>query len=116
MSLLDILCGALGTFCFLMLVLFPYYSTNKNTAKAPEVPPGVDPKTYEQAMARIKELEETLQKFQNYSKQLEGQVNQAQARVKELEDQLSKSSTKMQQMEFRNPFIASMFAFYASDG
>jgi len=26
MSLLDILCGALGTFCFLMLTLLPYYS------------------------------------------------------------------------------------------
>jgi len=28
MSLLDILCGALGTFCFLMLTLLPYYSPN----------------------------------------------------------------------------------------
>jgi hypothetical protein len=26
MSLLDILCGALGAFCFLMLALFPYYA------------------------------------------------------------------------------------------
>ncbi|MDB6148519.1 MAG: hypothetical protein JWO45_2183, partial [Spartobacteria bacterium] len=25
MSLLDILCGALGAFCFMMLVLLPYY-------------------------------------------------------------------------------------------
>ena len=25
MSLLDILCGALGAFCFMMLVLFPYW-------------------------------------------------------------------------------------------
>jgi hypothetical protein len=26
MSLLDVLCGALGAFCFLMLALFPYYA------------------------------------------------------------------------------------------
>ena len=25
MSLLDILCGALGAFCFMMIVLLPYY-------------------------------------------------------------------------------------------
>jgi hypothetical protein len=25
MSLIDILCGALGAFCFMMLVLLPYY-------------------------------------------------------------------------------------------
>lgn len=31
MSLLDILCGALGAFCFLMLVLFPSY---ENKVKA----------------------------------------------------------------------------------
>jgi hypothetical protein len=108
MSLLDILCGALGTFCFLMLVLFPYYSTNKSTAKAPEVPPGVDPKTYEQAMARIKELEEALQKFQSYSKQLEGQVNQLQAQVQQLEQKLAKASERVDQMEYRNPFLATM--------
>lgn len=30
MSLLDIMCGALGTFCFMMLVLFPYYTRAKN--------------------------------------------------------------------------------------
>ena len=46
MSLLDVLCGALGTFCFMMLVLFPFYSQDKGTAKAPDVPPGIDPKTY----------------------------------------------------------------------
>lgn len=29
MSLLDILCGALGAFCFMMLTLFPYYTRAK---------------------------------------------------------------------------------------
>jgi hypothetical protein len=107
MSLLDILCGALGTFCFLTLVLFPYYRPNKNV-KAPEVPPGVDPKSYDQAMARIRELEETVRKFQNYSKQLEGQVSQAQAQAKELQERLSKASEKTSQLAYRNPFIMFM--------
>jgi hypothetical protein len=30
MSLLDILCGALGAFCFMMLTLFPYYTRAKS--------------------------------------------------------------------------------------
>jgi hypothetical protein len=35
MSLLDVLCGALGAFCFLMLALFPYYAKG-SAAKTPE--------------------------------------------------------------------------------
>jgi methionine salvage enolase-phosphatase E1 len=31
MSLLDILCGALGAFCFMMLVLFPYYKPGRGS-------------------------------------------------------------------------------------
>ena len=34
MSLLDILCGALGAFCFLALTLFPYYGANKSSGGA----------------------------------------------------------------------------------
>ncbi|GAB4409901.1 MAG: hypothetical protein OHK0021_19640 [Bryobacter sp.] len=32
MSLLDILCGALGAFCFLTLTLFPYYGKKESEA------------------------------------------------------------------------------------
>ena len=34
MSLLDILCGALGAFCFLMLALFPYYNSGSGDAES----------------------------------------------------------------------------------
>jgi hypothetical protein len=57
MSLLDILCGALGAFCFMMLVLFPYY---KPKAQMSDVP-GVDPKTYEEALKQIRDLKALLQ-------------------------------------------------------
>jgi transposase-like protein len=106
MSLLDILCGALGTFCFLMLVLFPFYSQDKGEAKAPEVPKQqIDPKTYEQAMARLRQLEETLKQFQEYAAQLEAklkqmtaQTNQAQAEAQELRQQNA-------QLRMRNPIL-----------
>ena len=37
MSLLDILCGALGAFCFLTLTLFPYYGTEKATEEKKQI-------------------------------------------------------------------------------
>ena len=43
MSLLDILCGALGAFCFMMLVLFPYYKPQaqmSDVAGGMNLPPG----------------------------------------------------------------------------
>lgn len=101
MSLLDILSGALGAFCFLMLVLFPYYTPDKSKGKAPEAPPGVDPKTYEEAMARVRQMEATLKKFQDYGAQLE-------ARIKELEARAQKASKKAEQLEYRNPFLVFM--------
>src|SRR5258708_27756825 len=106
MSLLDVLCGALGAFCFLMLVLLPYYDPNPAKSKAPEVPPGVDPKTYEEAMARIKELDEALKKFQKYAQELEEQNKQLEARNKQLENQLKDSKEASGQFEMRNPVIA----------
>lgn len=106
MSLLDILCGALGTFCFLMLVLFPYYNQDKGRSKAPDVPPGVDPKTYEEAMRRIKQLEETLKKFQEYAQQMEAQVSQVTAQNRQLQAEAKDLRQKNQQLESRNPILA----------
>jgi len=115
MSLLDILCGALGTFAFMMIMLFPYYSIGKNAAKqAPEVPPGVDPQTFEEAKARIQQLEDTLKKFQDYSKDLENQVTQLRAQNKQLQDQAKSNSSSMDQMQMRNPFVSQLF--FLADG
>jgi hypothetical protein len=112
MSLLDILCGALGTFAFMMIVLFPYYSVGKNAvSKAPDVPPGVDPKTFEEAKARIQQLEDTVKKFQDYAKELEGLVNQLKAQNKQLQDEAKATGSSMNQMQMRNPFVAQLFFF-----
>src|SRR5437660_7233447 len=101
MSLLDILCGALGTFCFMMIVLFPYYSTKPKNA--PEVHKDmVDPKTLHQAIDQIKQLKESLQKMQDYAKNLEVQIAQ-------LKKDAGKTNDRMGFLEMRNPFLASMF-------
>ena len=102
MSLLDILCGALGTFCFMMIVLFPYYSTKPS--KAPDVPKDlVDPKTLQDALNQIQQLKDSLAKMQGYSKQLEGQIEQQ-------KQEANKTNDHVGNLEMRNPFI-SMMAF-----
>jgi hypothetical protein len=115
MSLLDILCGALGTFCFLMLVLFPFYSQDKGTSKAPEVPPGIDPKNYDQAMARIKELEETLKKFQDYAAQLEAKMKQMSAQSNQTQAEAKDLRQQNANLRMRNPILV-LASFNTQDG
>ena len=106
MSLLDVLCGALGAFCFLMLVLFPFYSQDKGSAKAPDVPAGVDPKNFEEAQARIKELEEVLKKFQDFAGQAEAQQKRAEAENRQLQSDLKTAQDRNDQLEMRKPLLA----------
>jgi hypothetical protein len=105
MSLLDVLCGALGAFCFLMLVLFPFYSQDKGSAKAPDVPAGVDPKTFEEAQARIKELKEVLKKFQSYAGQADAQQKRAEAENRQLQGDLKTAQERNDQLEMRKPLL-----------
>src|SRR5437660_6217198 len=111
MSLLDILCGALGAFCFMMIVLLPYYSSKPT--KAPDVPKDmVDPQTLQQALDQIKQLKEALRKMQDYAMGLEGQVNQKQQQIMQQQQQiedLKKKASKQDEytslLEFRRPFL-----------
>jgi Skp family chaperone for outer membrane proteins len=106
MSLLDVLCGALGAFCFLMLVLFPFYSQDKGSAKAPDVPAGVDPKTFEEAKARIKELEDVLKKFQDYASKAGAQSKRLEAENRQLQQDLKTAQDRNDQLEMRKPLLA----------
>jgi hypothetical protein len=108
MSLLDILCGALGAFCFMMLVLFPFYTQDKGKPSRPDIPEGIDPKTFEEAKARIRELEDTLKKYKDYGEKLEAENKRLQAENRQLKQQNQEASKKMDQLEYRNPFIAMM--------
>ena len=106
MSLLDILCGAMGAFCFMMLALFPYWS-----------PTGVGAKDAaaksEQMQRELEELKEQLrrsggaaaadalerlEKLQKQIQQLEGENNRLR---KDLEDEKKYSS----RMEMRNATV-----------
>src|SRR5437016_12130899 len=86
MSLLDILSGALGAFCFMMLVLFPYY---KPMAQQEQGQKGVDPKTYEEAMARVRDLEQRLQSCR--------------AELSNCQDQAKRDGDTVTRLGMRNP-------------
>jgi hypothetical protein len=63
MSLLDILCGALGAFCFMMLSLFPDHAKVKELQarlQAAEKNTPSDPRSPQQAQQRIQQLQKDL--------------------------------------------------------
>src|ERR1051325_4235850 len=93
MSLLDILCGALGTFCFLMLVLFPFYKPNQSSSVQHPEEKGVDPKTYSEAMAR--------------SRDLEAKLNSCRAQAQDCRDHQQKAEKQVRSLEMRSPLIIS---------
>ncbi|MCC7234736.1 MAG: hypothetical protein IT163_05500 [Bryobacterales bacterium] len=106
MSLLDILCGAMGAFCFMMLALFPYWSPSGVGAKESLAMS----EQMQQEIERLKrELKETggpgsagaverLEKLQGQMQQMEGQNNRLRA-------ELDEEKKKVRDLEVRNPVI-----------
>src|SRR3981081_391326 len=84
MSLLDILCGALGAFCFMMLVLLPYYKPPGSAADLRKQEAQTDDllkqleKLREAAKdsALAQQMADLVRQLQDQIKQLQGQVNQ----------------------------------------
>ncbi len=76
MSLLDILCGAMGAFAFLFILVLPDYHPGANL----DTKDMVDPQTYEEAMERIRQLEEELKSQQGKSADQEKQIRRLQLR------------------------------------
>ena len=118
MSLLDILCGALGAFCFMMLVLLPYYK-----------PPGTATDLHKQEVetqdllrqleqlrenakdaALAQQMAEAMRKLEEQFKQMQGQLNQltaANERLKaENQDLTARNQKQSAQLDMRHPFLA----------
>src|SRR5207237_77329 len=84
MSLLDILCGALGAFCFMMLVLLPYYRPPSNTPNLRKEQADTDEllRQLEQLKAAAgnpeleKQMRDLIEKLKQQIHQLQGEVNQ----------------------------------------
>jgi TolA-binding protein len=120
MSLLDILCGALGAFCFMMLVLLPYYRPAMGSAGLQQEQANTDEllKKLEQLRNQTKdsaladELNDLVDKLQKQIKELQGQVNQYSSENQRLDDenkQLTDTNKKQSdKLAMRNPFVVMM--------
>ncbi len=118
MSLLDVLCGALGAFCFLMLALFPYYT--KAGGSAAGNPEDTNRQKQELDKARA-DLQKALEQMSHMSQgqpvdvqQLMQQIEaarqreqQALQRLQQNEQGLNQTRGQMQQLERQFQQLAS---------
>lgn len=118
MSLIDILCGALGAFCFMMLVLLPYYKAPgkasdlyKQQAQTQDLLKEAGKFTgAETNPAQVQQMAEMLRRLEEQIKQLQGQVNQFAAQNQQLQT-ANENLTKQNQEQAktinqRRPFLA----------
>jgi hypothetical protein len=114
MSLLDILCGALGAFCFMMLVALPYYVVGSpdraQTQKATEDLLKDVEKLRERMSdpAQAEELRKLIDNLEAQIKQLQGQVNQyaydKEQLQKQNDDLNAKNESQDKLLKQRKPF------------
>lgn len=98
MSLLDILCGALGAFCFMMLVLMPYYKPPKEQMDIQKKQREVEEELKKLAEMKDKisdaemarDLEDLVKKLQDQIKELQGRLNQALAENQQLKEDMER--------------------------
>ena len=117
MSLLDILCGALGAFCFMMLSLLPYYRPpGKNINISQEQKELLDEVQKIKDLAErlkntsraedltelVKQLKEMIAKLENEIKQLQGQVNALYAENEDLKKRIAQLEPENRQLRARN--------------
>ena len=120
MSLLDILCGALGAFCFMMLVLLPYYKPpgketdlHNQEVKTQELLNELEKlRASAQDSAMAQQMTQLAQTLQVQVKQMQGQLNQLTAENQQLENQnqslAAKNDHQARQLEMRQPFLVTV--------
>ena len=117
MSLLDILCGALGAFCFMMLVALPYY---KPPGSAPELKKAQeetarlmhdleqmkeqmrDPKSAEDMSALLERLKAQVQALQGQVNILTAEKEELQRRADQLTAEKQQLATEKQALQAKN--------------
>ncbi len=106
MSLLDILCGALGAFCFMMLVALPYYippGKSRDLRKSQEETEKLmhdleQMKTQMRDQKSVEEMEALMRRLEAQVKALQGQLNILTAQNEELQKQVEKLTAEKAQL------------------
>src|SRR5690242_3331541 len=117
MSLLDILCGALGAFCFMMLVVLPYYKPagsaidlQREEAQTESLLIQINKLRQAGSVSIVTaQMDDALRKLEEQIRRLEGQVNQLSSENQQLkttnDDLTQKNQKQTQQLNARNPFF-----------
>jgi hypothetical protein len=105
MSLLDILCGALGAFCFMMLVALPYYvvgkvDREKSRQRTEELLKDID-KLRERMSdpAQAEDLRKLVEELEAQIKQLQGELNQVTYENEELKKENARLQEELKELE-----------------
>ena len=104
MSLLDILCGALGAFCFMMLVALPYYKPSGNVQQARE-----DREKTDQLLRDIEKLKDQLNN-PGAAEDLESLLRQLQAQIQSLQGQVNQLTAENEHLKEKNDLQERMLA------
>lgn len=127
MSLIDILCGALGAFCFMMLVLLPYYKPSGSATDLHKQEVQVQDllkelerlKDASNDSALAQQMADTMRKLEEQLKQMQGQLNQLTAenerRNAENQNLTAKNDKQARQLAMRHPFLAMAVSFPPQD-
>jgi hypothetical protein len=107
MSLLDILCGALGVFCFMTLVLFPYWRPTGATAETLEKNKQAIEEELKQLKQKLGESVDGKQALQQLE-QLEQRMKQQQGDLNQARRELAEKDKKMERLEMRNPLVVAV--------
>jgi len=107
MSLLDILCGALGVFCFMTLVLFPYWKPTGPNAKEAQQ----DITAMEEELRSLREkLSKSAdgQKLMQQMDDLQRRIQKQQGDLNRAKQELEQAQQKARKLEARNPLVVGM--------
>ncbi len=118
MSLLDILCGALGAFCFMMLVALPYYKPagtapdlRKAQAETEKLMRDLEQmKTQMRDQKSVAEMEELMRRLEAQVKALQGQVNILSAEKEELQRRADQLTTEKDRLAQENQELKARLA------
>jgi hypothetical protein len=99
MSLLDVLCGALGAFCFMMLALFPYYKPSHLSAE--------DKQSYQNAQQMQQELQQLRSELQQVGPsgsaemlpKIQRTLNAAQQQLSQTQESLNRTRAAMEEAQ-----------------
>src|SRR3954452_6519611 len=98
MSLLDILCGALGAFCFMMLVALPYYVVGKEDRA----------KSQQRTEELMKDVEQLRQRMTDpaQAEELRKLIDELEAQIKQLQGELNQYTYENEQLKQENTRLA----------